>query len=85
LEICFHYPHRFLDPDYSVFDCSGVVFSEANLKALGSRLFPTCLVNARTQLSGGFQPRAGGWVSNWEIVENFPLYALALPCGANRI
>jgi len=29
LEIRLHHPHRFLNPDYSVFDCGGVAFSEA--------------------------------------------------------
>ena len=32
LEICLHYSHGFLSPDYSVFDHGGMSFSEANLK-----------------------------------------------------
>jgi hypothetical protein len=28
LEIRLHHPHRFLNPDYSVFDCGGVALSE---------------------------------------------------------
>ncbi len=29
LDVRLHHPHRFLNPDYSVFDCGGVAFSEA--------------------------------------------------------
>jgi hypothetical protein len=31
LEIRLHHPHRFLNPDYSVFDCGGVALSEDRL------------------------------------------------------
>jgi hypothetical protein len=31
LEIRLHHPHRFLNPDYSVFDCGGVALSEDKL------------------------------------------------------
>ena len=31
LEIRLHHPHRFLNPDYSVFDCGGVVLREDKL------------------------------------------------------
>jgi hypothetical protein len=30
-EICLHHPHRFLSPDYSVFDCGRVALSEDKL------------------------------------------------------
>jgi len=31
LEIRLHHPHRFLNPDYSVFDCGRVVLSDDKL------------------------------------------------------
>src|ERR1700731_4840701 len=31
LEIRLHHPHRFLNPDYSVFDCGGVALSDDSI------------------------------------------------------
>ena len=36
LEILFYYSHRFLNRDYTVPDCCGMAFSEANPKPLGA-------------------------------------------------
>src|SRR5438105_800185 len=33
LEICLHYPHRFLSRDHIMFDCGGMAFSEAGFYA----------------------------------------------------
>jgi hypothetical protein len=40
LEICLHHPHRFLNPDYSVFDCGGMALSEDKLN-FGWEVAPT--------------------------------------------
>ena len=33
LETHLHHPHRFLNPDYSMFDCGAMAFSEAGFHA----------------------------------------------------
>src|ERR1700730_11229607 len=60
LEIPLYLPYRFFNRDYSMFDCGGMAFSEANLKRSFASV-PACLVNRpRTQLSGGSGPMGGG-------------------------
>ncbi|MBZ5625572.1 MAG: hypothetical protein LAQ69_43780, partial [Acidobacteriia bacterium] len=61
LEIPLYPPYRFFNRDYIVFDCGGMAFSEANLKPF----VRVCSSlpgepHARTQLSGGSGPIAGG-------------------------
>src|SRR6266576_814844 len=45
LEIRLHHPHRFLNPDYSVFDCGRVVLSEDKLN-FGDQEAPSVSVPA---------------------------------------
>ena len=55
LEIPLYPPYRFFNRDYSVFDCGGMAFSEANLKPF-IRVCSSLPGEPRTQFSGGSGP-----------------------------
>jgi hypothetical protein len=53
LEIPLYPSYRFLNGDYSVFDCGSMAFSAANLKPLVRACSSLHGESPRTQLSGG--------------------------------
>jgi hypothetical protein len=60
LEIPLYPPYRFLNGDYSVFDCGSMAFSAAHLKPLVRLCSSLPGEPHRTQLSGGSSAITGG-------------------------
>jgi hypothetical protein len=76
LEIPLYPPYRFLNGDYSVFDCGSMALSAANLKPLVRVCSSLPCEPHRTQLSGGSGAITGGWSANLTLgsFQNWPSY-----------